>query len=74
MSRADDLAGLLERSRDLHDKMADSHPKLRRGQVWCRTCGHTELVNSATCLRSGWPKCCGYTMTIDSPSEARHAG
>lgn len=46
-----------------------SHPSLTRGQVWCRTCGHTKRVDSAACLRSGWPKHCGYTMTIDSPEE-----
>jgi hypothetical protein len=22
-------------------------------------------------MRSGWPKCCGYTMTIDSPEEQK---
>jgi hypothetical protein len=53
----------------LHDKLADSHPSLRRGQVWCRQCGHTERVDSAECLRSGWPKHCGYTMTIDKPED-----
>lgn len=54
---------------DLHEKLAASHPKLERGQVWCRACGHTEKVDSADCLRTGWPKCCGYTMTIDPPEE-----
>ena len=43
--------------------------KLKRGQVWCRTCGSTQRVDSAKCLAHGWPKCCGYTMTIDSPME-----
>ena len=49
--------------------IVDEVPQLKRGQVWCRTCGHTKKVNSARCLESGWPKCCGYTMTIDSPEE-----
>ncbi len=53
----------------LHDTMAKSHPKLVRGQVWCKTCGRTEKVNSAGALRHGWPECCGYTMTIDPPKE-----
>lgn len=54
----------------LHDKIADSHPKLRRGQVWCKTCGRTQKVDSADCLRHGWPKCChGHTMTIDPPEQ-----
>ena len=45
------------------------HPKLTRGRVWCTTCGNTKKVDSTECLRSGWPKCCGYTMSIDSPEE-----
>lgn len=60
----------LEAASGLHDKLANWHPSLSRGQVWCRTCGHTEKVDSADCLRTGWPKCCGYTMTIDSPAES----
>lgn len=44
-------------------------PQLKRGRVWCRTCGSTLKVDAAYALRHGWPKCCGYTMTIDSPEE-----
>lgn len=44
-------------------------PQLRRGRVWCTVCGRTHLVNSGFCMERGWPKCCGYTMTIDSPEE-----
>ena len=55
----------------IHEQMAASHPKLRRGQVWCRECGHTEKVDSAMALRNGWPKHCGYTMTIDAPDEKK---
>jgi len=53
----------------LYDKLAASHPKLSRGQVWCRTCGATQRVDSAGALAHGWPKCCGYTMTIDAPTD-----
>jgi hypothetical protein len=63
---------LFERVRaaqSLPEKLADCHPALRRGQVWCRSCGRTERVDSAECFRSGWPKCCGYTMTIDRPGD-----
>ena len=60
---------------DLYDSLAREMPQLARGQVWCRTCGRTEHVHSSHALRYGWPKCCGYTMTIDSPQEqARLAG
>lgn len=53
----------------LHEELAGSHHSLSRGRVWCTRCGYTRLVNSAGALRQGWPKCCGYTMTIDSPEE-----
>lgn len=54
-----------------HDKLGKCHPKLSRGQVWCRTCGSTKAVDSGHCLRYGWPKCHGHTMTLDSPAEMR---
>lgn len=38
-------------------------------KVYCKTCGRSEAVDAAHCLRKGWPRCCGYTMTIDSPDE-----
>ena len=49
--------------------LSKRHPSLARGLVWCRTCGSTRKVDSAAALEYGWPKCCGYTMTIDSPEE-----
>lgn len=64
-----DLEELIERVESVHDKLATCHPKLARGQVWCRTCGATQSVKTAGALRHGWPRCCGYTMTIDSPEE-----
>jgi hypothetical protein len=53
----------------LHEYMCDIVPHLARGKVWCFHCGNTRSVDSAACLRSGWPKCCGETMSIDSPEE-----
>ncbi|PUB80893.1 MAG: hypothetical protein DBP02_19815 [gamma proteobacterium symbiont of Ctena orbiculata] len=55
----------------LHNKLANSHPSLQRGIVWCRQCGRSQRVNSSHALQHGWPKCCGYTMTIDSPEEQK---
>lgn len=55
----------------MYDTMANSHPKLQRGTVWCTVCGRSQSTNSATNLQHGWPKCCGYTMTIDSPEERK---
>jgi hypothetical protein len=52
-----------------YEALGNSHPKLKRGQVWCRRCGFSQRVASAESLRSGWPKHCGYTMTIDPPEE-----
>lgn len=53
----------------LYDTLAECHPDISRGQVWCRECGSTQRVNPAECFRSGWPMCCGQTMTIDEPEE-----
>ncbi|MCP3729293.1 hypothetical protein M9978_02530 [Sphingomonas sp. MG17] len=53
----------------LHQHIANSHAKLRRGQVWCRRCGANRAVDAAAALRFGWPRCCGHTMTIDAPEE-----
>ena len=48
-------------------------PKIKRGRVWCKTCGRMERVDGVKCLQNGWPKCCGRTMTIDSPEERAKA-
>lgn len=53
----------------LHRSIVDDVPQLKRGQVWCPKCGFTRKVDGVNALRNGWPKCCGYTMTIDSPEE-----
>jgi len=58
----------------MYEAMANSHEKLRRGMVWCRTCGRSQKVNSAFALQNGWPKCCGYTMTIDAPTDTTDEG
>lgn len=46
-----------------------SSPQMARGKVWCHKCGREQDVDSADCLRRGWPKCCGATMSLDSPAE-----
>lgn len=56
-----------------YQELAHSHPSLQRGKVWCRTCRREEKVDSAECLRSGWPKCCSHTMTIDHPETWKMA-
>lgn len=49
--------------RDMAEGMSD--------QVTCRRCGATRKVDPAECLRHGWPKCCGATMSLDGPKERR---
>lgn len=53
----------------LHARIAASHVRLQRGQVWCRACGRSTRVDPVGALRFGWPRCCGATMTIDAPEE-----
>lgn len=43
-------------------------PQIKRGLVWCTTCGRTKKISGSN-FKTGWPKCCGYTMTLDSPEE-----
>lgn len=43
-------------------------PQIKRGRVWCANCGSTQVVRGNP-WEAGWPKCCGQTMTIDSPEE-----
>lgn len=54
---------------NIHQKIVDNIPALKKGQVWCRECGHTEKVDSAHCLAKGYPKHCEFTMTIDEPKK-----
>lgn len=44
-------------------------PQIKRGQVWCVRCGSTLRLDGLRAMQNGWPKCCGQTMTIDSPEE-----
>jgi|GEM_PF-4398906 len=50
-------------------KVVAGSDKLKRGIVWCTECGVHRHVDSEDCFKHGWPKHCGYTMTIDSPEE-----
>lgn len=61
----------VDRLAGFHERAASSIPQIARGKVWCTTCGCEQSVRGADALRGGWPKHCGYTMTIDSPEERR---
>lgn len=60
---------LIERAAGLHERIAEDVPQIKRGMVWCTVCSRSQKVDGADCLRHGWPKCHGLTMTIDSPEE-----
>lgn len=64
-----DAREFMSRATGLHANIANDVPQIKRGMVWCSVCGRSQKVDGAECLRSGWPKCHGYTMTIDSPEE-----
>lgn len=57
--------------RYLYDEISTSHPSLMRGRVLCVKCGTFKDVDAAKCLREGWPKCHGATMSIDKPEHQR---
>lgn len=56
---------------NIHETIAASDPALARGEVWCKTCGRIEKVDSAECLRHGWPKCHGATMSLGRPPQPK---
>jgi hypothetical protein len=53
----------------IYEDIAKSHPKLQEGKVWCRTCKKEQEVDTVHCLKNGWPKCCGLTMSLDKPEK-----
>jgi len=58
-------------SEELYEMLGKCSPRLSRGLVWCKKCGKEQEVDSGECIQWGWPMCCGYTMTIDSPEERK---
>lgn len=63
------FASTVRKTGSMYDDMVLGAPQLQRGMVWCKTCGRSQKVDAADCLRHGWPKCHGYTMTLDAPNE-----
>ena len=53
----------------IYASLADCDPSVRRGMVYCLTCGKSQKVNAAECFKRGWPECCGRTMSLQSPEE-----
>lgn len=48
---------------------ACERPGCAAGYVMCKKCGRIQRQDFAEGLKHGWPKCCGYTMTLDVPAE-----
>lgn len=71
-----EMSHVINRVRNIHENIADDLEAHRRelgyaiGYVMCRHCGRIERQDMEDGLRNGWPKCCGYTMTIDVPLAA----
>ena len=38
-------------------------------QVRCTVCGREQSTDHGVSLQHGWPKCCGYTMRLESTKE-----
>ncbi len=53
----------------MYGEMAEATIRKAGGNfVWCKNCHRkTEVDHAAALSGGGWPKCCGYTMTIDPP-------
>ena len=52
---------------NLHSDLMDI-PQVKRGKVFCHECGRVASIQGNP-FRTGWEKCCGYTMSLDSPEE-----
>jgi hypothetical protein len=59
------ISELLNNTRNIHKNIANVVWGKEKGKVHCKECGREVEVNYAECLEHGWPKCCGYTMSLD---------
>ena len=41
------------------------HPLMEKNELSCRNCGKKIKYDNRVAMEYGYPKCCGYTMTID---------
>jgi len=48
----------------MYEDMANSNPSMKKGLVKCNKCSKEMKVDSAKCLQTGWPACCGKTMSL----------
>lgn len=58
----------INKVKNIHQSVAQEvFPNISK--VYCKTYKNELEVDPAYCLAHGWPKCCGYTMTIDTPEK-----
>jgi len=63
------LTGEFRHLAGIHGRVAKA-AGLELCQVRCKTCGNSQTVKGADCLRRGWPRCHGETMQL-IPKEPR---
>ena len=63
------MNNFLHNLQNLHSKIAEDVYGKGNRSVYCKTCGREKIVDPAFCLAHGWPRCCGYTMSLDKPKE-----
>ena len=69
MTIREHLAAIAAREKALDASLATINTGNR---VRCESCGVEITVNAAKCFRTGWPECCGETMTLQrSPQEGQ---
>lgn len=49
-----------------HAPVKEEREAVPRMRVRCGVCGREARPSHRKALRSGWPVCCGYTMTLES--------
>ena len=47
----------------IQDKIAEE-AGIKKAHVKCSQCNSEHDVDGGECLRTGWPECCGKTMTL----------
>lgn len=53
----------------ISEKAVSTDQATKEGRVFCKACGNTFKVDSAKCIQTGWPSCCGATMALGRAME-----
>lgn len=68
MNRDEETARRLASAPDRIARDLTEIPQIKRGLLFCHHCGRQESIRGNP-FGTGWPKCCNYTMSLDSPEE-----